>query len=548
MTKRVSTKNPFDTLRKTAKVKEKVKEIKEPVWISVQLTTLNSIITDTISLIKLGQNERLTIQGKCQVGCVVGAIEILGFELVSSENIQFYPVYSPSSHTLLSITPTKASLTKIAGNATDDEQRVISELLSRWKDTTDTVIALKRLDDQLQGIEKVMPIFKSLFGSGSTELDYISISLESNYTYFTKQQQVKVQEMIREDAIVCVVGNVNSGKSTTTRFIVNSFLNKYFFITRMQKVVYLDCDVGQPELSVPGLVSLHIIDQPLLGPPFTHFQTPYHSFHLGFTSPKVNPDDYLAALVDLVHIYRRDLSHLPLIVNTCGWTKGIGYDIQSHFVQVLEPTELIMMDQFEKTFSFPNLNNVQIHSFTAVQDQQLSRMKLNGADQRSLQLTSYFFQHHHHWDFSLSLCEKVPFRVSWSRFRIWFRGEEVPFSQALYALNGTLVGLAIDQHQYQPKQDLTFIPNDVTVAHNCVGLGLIRSIDPQSQCFYILTPIPAAVLEKVNLIIRGSIECPPALFTHGFGRAHVPYTTFMNAEGAGSVALKNRHLGRKKMQ
>jgi polynucleotide 5'-hydroxyl-kinase GRC3/NOL9 len=311
----------------------------------------------------------------------------------------------------------------------------------------------------------------------------------------------------------------------------------------------LDCDLGQPELSVTGMVSLHIVDQPLLGPPFTHFRNSFRSFYLGVTSPKGNPDEYLKALIDLLTIYRRELSHLPLLVNTCGWTKGIGYDILSHFLEILNPTDLVFMDQGDRTIGFSNLpQSVKLHSFMAVQDQHLQKMKLNSADQRSLQLTSYFFQHHHRWDFSHSLCEKTPYRVHWSQFRVLFLHDEVPFSQALYALNGTIVGLAIDSN-HQPSKDsesLHFLPCNSSVEHNCVGLGFVRSIDPQTQTFYILTPIPTKLLEKVNLIIRGSIECPSAMFTHGYGRAHVPYTTFMNAEGVGSVALKNRHLGRKK--
>jgi polynucleotide 5'-hydroxyl-kinase GRC3/NOL9 len=126
---------------------------------------------------------------------------------------------------------------------------------------------------------------------------------------------------------------------------------------------------------------------------------------------------------------------------------------------------------------------------------------------------------------------------------------KVPFSQAMIALNGTIVGLAIDHTKYyhnkSKEKSFGFIPTHTPSNHNCVGLGLVRAIDLELQCFYILSPVPSSTLEKVNLILRGSLECPVGLLIQGFDRSQVPYTSFMNAEGVGSVTLKNRHLGRK---
>ncbi len=51
----------------------------------------------------------------------------------------------------------------------------------------------------------------------------------------------------------------------------------------------LDCDVGQPEVGPPGLVSLHITDAPLLSPPhLNHLRNkpPDAAYFVGSTSPK----------------------------------------------------------------------------------------------------------------------------------------------------------------------------------------------------------------------------------------------------------------------
>jgi hypothetical protein len=49
---------------------------------------------------------------------------------------------------------------------------------------------------------------------------------------------------------------------------------------RYPYVVYLDTDLGQPEFTPTGLVSLHVISSPVFGPSFAHLATP-----IKFVSP-----------------------------------------------------------------------------------------------------------------------------------------------------------------------------------------------------------------------------------------------------------------------
>jgi len=52
---------------------------------------------------------------------------------------------------------------------------------------------------------------------------------------------------------------------------------------------------------------------------------------------------------------------------------------------------------------------------------------------------------------------------------------------------------------------------------HCVGLGIIRSIDPASGKLYIITPVPQDILSHVNLIIRGSnYDLPSCIYMSGF--------------------------------
>lgn len=113
-----------------------------------------------------------------------------------------------------------------------------------------------------------------------------------------------------------IIGPVNSGKSTTARYLTNMYLNNY------ETVAFLDCDLGQPEFTPPGMISLTLVKDPLLGHPCTHLKIPKHSIFIGDTSPKRDPDSYITGLYKLVDIYRKECNGIPLVVNTSGWIRG----------------------------------------------------------------------------------------------------------------------------------------------------------------------------------------------------------------------------------
>lgn len=68
--------------------------------------------------------------------------------------------------------------------------------------------------------------------------------------------------------IILICGPRNVGKSTFSRLVINTLLNKH------KRIAYLETDVGQCEFTPSGLVSLHVIDAPIFGPPHTHLRQP----------------------------------------------------------------------------------------------------------------------------------------------------------------------------------------------------------------------------------------------------------------------------------
>lgn len=65
-----------------------------------------------------------------------------------------------------------------------------------------------------------------------------------------------------------LIGGKSVGKSTFLRYMVNKSLTKW------EKVLVLDFDLGQSEFTLPGCVSAVLVEQPLLGTNFTHLMDP----------------------------------------------------------------------------------------------------------------------------------------------------------------------------------------------------------------------------------------------------------------------------------
>jgi len=178
-----------------------------------------------------------------------------------------------------------------------------------------------------------------------------------------------------ERVVVC--GAKSVGKSTYVRYLVNKIMTSCTDRNgKRKRVAILDCDVGQPELGPPGLITLTILERPLLSPPHTHMickgqaqdsacphgketnfeAAPGHAStrFFGHVSAKADPSSYVAAIASLLSQYetlvkkqyqdeRNQHDAFPLVVNTSGWVKGMGFEILSSIVDAVKPGHIIQI-------------------------------------------------------------------------------------------------------------------------------------------------------------------------------------------------------------
>lgn len=299
----------------------------------------------------------------------MGQVRIFGKILGDVEN-QFYPLYSLLTHSLLSIEclPLQADSSVTLQQTSDlslldaglaqtvDREKLagcssVVQLKSLTDDGFDQLCSQYSLMRSLSDRDWISTTSSTPAAAGITSNDdicvpagFTPIKHTFNSTEFplviSEEWYQCAQQIFNGQAqvpAVCVYGSKNMGKSTFSRFLVNSALNQH------QQIAYLDCDLGQSEFNPPGAVSLSVVDSPIFGPSYTHYRSSLISRFIGHASSEPDPGHYLSRLVDLFAYYQLHLQPrgLPLIINTQGWVTGIGYDLLIGLLQRIRPSDLV---------------------------------------------------------------------------------------------------------------------------------------------------------------------------------------------------------------
>ncbi|OZJ05609.1 hypothetical protein BZG36_01468 [Bifiguratus adelaidae] len=557
-------------------------------------------------IVGLHPEETICFQGVVKVIPVKGSFEIAGHMFGGSHGLteqpfQQYFCYSPKTHPLLRIIAgaTREASAHRQGQSRPLTNEVTSQLSSmlaehtHFIDAHETVLLLQSsVSNGIHLIESMPAPFRGIFSKieGNNEASQdengttgASIDI-AGFHMVTKpilgrhalehpdHWHTSMQKMISEDRgflSLMICGSKDMGKSTFARFAVNRLLNTY------RSVAFLETDVGQSEFSLPGCVSLHVLEGPILGPPFTHLHLqPIKSHFIGAIAPKEDPDHYSSCILDLYNIWKTDLvakdsaNPIPLVINTNGWVKGLGLDILASIVQQIGPTHVATMfsphkparnlsaDIFTSRQDNHQLASTQytpeIHNIVATSDVSIGTtstlQKHSAHDHRLLSFLSYFHLNTRsfsnaepQWNFTKPPLGKVPYVADWSSDHwkgVWILFEDVRWSQLLYALNGTLVALIGDYDDSEAAQS-TPMPANGTHAKaqddggnqvlppqyfppsrfpppppaltTCYGYGVIRAIDLPDHRFHLVTPLSLQTIRKVNGLVRGTVDIPISL-------------------------------------
>ena len=485
-------------------------------------------------LLGLRSGESWCFVGRCSARVLKGAVEVYGALLSTSSAKQ--DCFSPTTH---------APLTFHSRRSTSLDESNLEGAYSGYE----SVLELSILDKGLGQFDQ-NPFYGSLFKPtnhfgfheiipGVFSLTYnsseISQLMPPLYCPPTWYQFVDENLHSNSDGLIkiAVLGSKSNGKSTFCKFLVNQLLRNH------EIVCFLETDVGQPEFTPSGLLSLNEVTSPLTGPSFTHMELQESRF-FGFSTPEKDPALYFSLIIDLYNVYIRKYRarNIPLIINTHGWIKSIGLDLLNQILQLTMPGFIVQFvganaDGHMKNFDIVASNNSELKTkifkqwrrsdddfHTSIEDLKrwnyesvlfpppvsdlnMKLSKWSTADIRNLRFAFYFatsFDHNKDkiWNFSPITC-MLPTFIELEKIKTIFGKKHcLTDEERLRVMNASILGL---------------MPEGCSKCH---GLAIVRAIstsDIERKGLYLVSPLTFEELNNLDVTIvhKHGDEIPAAM-------------------------------------
>lgn len=540
------------------------------------------------TVLVMQKDQTLCFRGKCLLTCLYGRVEVMGFTI--EEGQQSYSLFSPASHCPLSIRGLESIRALESRNEASHILQKYLPQASRKKllksiTTNSSIILLEPIETSMTRFLSSFPDLSELFNLPMTELmsavldtplnglgmipldSYIEgLKMSKSYRHALSTLVSVCKGDVDGCPVILVCGTKNVGKSTFIRVLINTLLNY------TASVDYLEGDLGQTEFTPAGCLSLLTVREPLLGPPFTHQQTPDHMIYYGQSSCNSDLDRYMESLKSL-WCRRSQTREAPIIINTMGWVKGFGFKLLvdmirffpvSHVVQLshsgvnqcpaltpeflktadgfqTHPPAQTALDEFTENHSPPRIySHISIQAeFQGVGSQGTARHQRSN-EQRNLSLLAYLSQLQCPDPGPVRpLHSLTPYQVPHTAIALGVTHCDVVPSHMFHASNASLVGLCCLAEKVASKGGPVFLSQAPICP--CVGFGLLRGIDMARGLYFLLTPVDPSVLRKVNCLLLGAISIPSCIFTTQPGiDGEMPYITTdysFDLTGAGKLRV-----------
>ncbi|KAF3942130.1 hypothetical protein ABW19_dt0206162 [Dactylella cylindrospora] len=295
--------------------------------------------------------QTLVVQGEYKLSVLSGTISIGGSILSTSTSLD---VIAPTTQALPVIECAQRSKKRKLEKASNEEGGY------------DAVFALQSIYTGLSEIGRICPKFDRIWRppltsttvqmADSESFSPILSSIQYTPTLSIPSSWQSTLATLSSSKggikVIFIIGSKSVGKSTFGRYLLNTLTSQL----PSRPVAYIDLDPGQPSFTPPCIISLHKIASPIVSPPFGSFKSTelLRQHHIGYTSPREDPKYYLRCAADLVGEYRRisELGEpLTLLVNTCGWIKGMGLELLRELVPIFEPSDIVGLGDVEGAFA-----------------------------------------------------------------------------------------------------------------------------------------------------------------------------------------------------
>jgi len=275
-----------------------------------------------------------------------------------------------------------------------------------------------------------------------------------------------------------------------------------------RKPTMVDIDVGQGNISIPGVIGALTVERP--ADPVDGFDLKIPLvYHFGHTSPNGNLKLYetlITRLADVINAkcdYNKQVNHSGCVINTCGWVTKQGYNCILHTAQSFEADVVLVIDN-ERLY---NDLKRDLPDFVKIILQPKSpgvveRSRDTRRETREEKIKEYFYG---------------PRRIFFPHaFDVPFHEVEI-FKIGAEALPDSCLPLGMEQEDTQtklvpvaPSRDLIYHILSLSMAEsleenlietNVAGFVVVTNVDEDRKVISVLSPAPRPLPRRYFLIM-----------------------------------------------
>ncbi|GAU12110.1 hypothetical protein TSUD_00760 [Trifolium subterraneum] len=189
---------------------------------------------------------------------------------------------------------------------------------------------------------------------GATETDYTADETPMvsyvNVHAILEGRRSRAKQSPSDDSVlsqgprVIVVGPSDSGKSTLSRMLLSWAAKQGW------KPTFVDLDIGQGSITVPGCIAATPIEMPIDPVEGIPLEMPLVYF-FGHTTPSNNVELYKVLVKELAGMLERQFAGnaesraAGMVLNTMGWIEGVGYDLLLHAIRTFKANVVLVLGQ-----------------------------------------------------------------------------------------------------------------------------------------------------------------------------------------------------------
>lgn len=319
----------------------------------------------------------LHFHGSLHVKLIAGNATAFGYELQPNKIVT---VHSPRGHGLICLNP-------ITNTTTDQPNLNVLDILkgdfylqdlNNLKDafdsSNDAILLLER-DQTNRGVNMIERYMRETVFPNINAFNNESPFYSSEFVLHCKFLNEPANGLVlneewltinlKENSKLITIGGKGVGKSTFVRHLINSNFDKF------KKFLFIDLDIGQPELFVPQTLSVTVVTEPILGPGYLSNVKPAKAVLFGDINILPDPIKYWRCVAEIYKFCasNEEFVKIPWFINTMGYNRGFGSELIACILKIFKPTDLVQiqsrsaMENFDQIMKTDVVNSFRFNVF-----------------------------------------------------------------------------------------------------------------------------------------------------------------------------------------